>query len=287
MRFFIKKEAWSLSKLSRQVINTRRYMTQRYWLWAPPLAALLFLLLLFFSDTNRILFYQVNHLNHITGTAFWAHATILGDMLVLTVLILPWIRRRPDLVWAFIVAGVFAFLISHGVKHIVGLERPAALLERTTFILTGPAHKKFSYPSGHATSAFMIAALFILTVRLNWLKFSLLIIASFIALSRIAVGIHWPVDILGGLMTGWGSAWLGLWVIRRYRWGIKERGRHVLSVMLIVCAVALTFFHDTGYPQTLVFQRLIGVAMLGWGIWEYTRIYDLKHVFRGIKLSSD
>jgi membrane-associated phospholipid phosphatase len=268
------------------MISTKGYITQRYWLWIPPSTALFLLLVLFFTGCNNDVFYFINGLNTFTGPDFWAHVTILGDTLVLAVLILPWIRRRPDLVWAFVAAGIFAFIVSHGVKHFVHLQRPSIILDRSTFVLTGPPHRSYAYPSGHATSAYMTAAIFILSIRLHWVKALLMIFATVISISRIAVGIHWPVDILGGLMAGWGSAWIGLWAIRRYRWAIKERGCHILSILFILGAVILTLFHHTGYPQTEIFQRIIGITMLIWGMWEYHRRYGFRDLFRKLNISS-
>lgn len=63
----------------------------------------------------------------------------------------------------------------------------------------------FSYTSGHATSAALVYLLFVVLVptahRGRWLAAGF--IAAFLTgWSRIALGVHWPSDVLGGWMLG-------------------------------------------------------------------------------------
>ncbi len=61
-----------------------------------------------------------------------------------------------------------------------------------------------SYPSGHAASgAALVCAALLLSDRRRWvwLTGALAIMAS-IGLSRIALGVHWPTDVLGGWLNG-------------------------------------------------------------------------------------
>ena len=71
-----------------------------------------------------------------------------------------------------------------------------------------------SFPSDHATAAFAIA--FALLLRSRRLGSLALLMASLLALGRVAVGAHYPSDVLGGALLG-GAAALLLWVpaIRR------------------------------------------------------------------------
>lgn len=57
-----------------------------------------------------------------------------------------------------------------------------------------------SFPSGHSTRAFAIASVF--TVLKGRKYAPVFIIAGGIALSRILVGVHFPLDIMGGAFLG-------------------------------------------------------------------------------------
>jgi undecaprenyl-diphosphatase len=65
-----------------------------------------------------------------------------------------------------------------------------------------------SFPSGHASNAFMIAAL--LADRLGRGRYGWYGMASLVALSRIYLGVHYPSDVLVGSCLGLSVTWLML-----------------------------------------------------------------------------
>lgn len=71
-----------------------------------------------------------------------------------------------------------------------------------------------SFPSGHAALAFAVAA----AVSFYYPKTSILFfLAAFsIGISRVAAGIHWPSDILGGAVVGIIGVWIAEKVLRRF-----------------------------------------------------------------------
>lgn len=74
-----------------------------------------------------------------------------------------------------------------------------------TLTVLGPAHRHRSFPSGHTAGAFAIAAglIYAFRGRRRWLW---LLPASFVGVTRIACGVHYPADVLAGALLGTGVA---------------------------------------------------------------------------------
>jgi undecaprenyl-diphosphatase len=75
----------------------------------------------------------------------------------------------------------------------------------------------FSFPSGHATMAPLVFGLGVLIWSAPWpraTRAALLVAAALlslvIAFSRVYLGVHWPTDVVGGLLLG--SGWAAMWV---------------------------------------------------------------------------
>ncbi len=78
--------------------------------------------------------------------------------------------------------------------------RPRPFVNHPDVRLLIPIPFNTSFPSGHTAAAIAIScALFVADPVLGVVAF---LIASFIALSRIMVGVHYPSDILGGVVIG-------------------------------------------------------------------------------------
>lgn len=83
-------------------------------------------------------------------------------------------------------------------KPLVGRLRPCNVLENV-HLLVG-CTKAFSFPSSHATN--MFAAMSILSFAYPRLKLVLLGIASIVSYSRVYVGVHYPFDVVAGIILG-------------------------------------------------------------------------------------
>ena len=104
-----------------------------------PGVAMVLLLGVFFTHSNLALFQLFNGLGPVTGDGLWANWTLFGDALVLLVLSLPFVGRRPDLVWTLIVTGLVAGIVVPLLKQVFGLPRPPAVLASDAIHVIGRA----------------------------------------------------------------------------------------------------------------------------------------------------
>lgn len=77
--------------------------------------------------------------------------------------------------------------------------RPRPFMAIPDVCLLGLAEKGFSFPSGHATTIFMAAAVLSGFFKKRWLFFSFAVLVGF---SRVYMGVHYPSDIIAGALLG-------------------------------------------------------------------------------------
>jgi len=83
------------------------------------------------------------------------------------------------------------------------LQRPRPYIDMSGINLLIPPPLNTSFPSGHTAASFAIAFAILYADR-RWGVFAL-VLACLIAFGRIAVGVHYPSDIIGGILVGFAS----------------------------------------------------------------------------------
>ncbi len=231
-------------------------------LWALPAVALFTMLAIHTQDLNQILFLAINQTAVVLPNQLWANLTTLGDTLVALTLLLPFLRRRADAAAAVIIAVALATLGTHALKFAFDLPRPLGVIENEWINVIGPHLKYHAFPSGHTTSAFAILALmagYTMTWRtLRWL----LLLAMLVGFSRIAVGVHWPIDVLGGMALGWLSGFAGLHLAPYCQHVFGPALRTILTALMIIGAVWLMTTFNSGYADARMLERMIAIAAL-------------------------
>lgn len=227
-----------------------------------PAAALALLILVEAQGWNQAGFSWGNGLSAFTGPRFWAAVTLFGDGLVCAVLLLPVLQRHPKRVWGGLLGTLVAWLILRFFKGTYGLPRPPAVLSPDEITIIGTTLRRSAFPSGHTMTAFLLAGAVTLNARKRWLPWLGLAFASFVGISRMAVGVHWPSDILAGAALGWTGAWLGLRWADRWVWTASPSAQRVLTVLLLACALWLLFLYSSGYPDTVWLQRGLALGCL-------------------------
>jgi membrane-associated phospholipid phosphatase len=256
--------------------------TRSPWTWLPPVVALLLIAVLATSAANRSLFVLLNQFGHPFGDSLWLHLTMLGDGAVALALVLPSIRRSPRCFWAALIAAVFTALWVQLLKQVVSLPRPLAVLPPELFFQSGPAYRAVSFPSGHAAAIFAIAGIWIMSMpRRSAMRALLLALAVLVSLSRVMVGVHWPVDILWGMLGGWLGAWCGLALYARYQWKTAGAWGFLAGLVLLLVAAALLVSNHVRIPEVLPLQRALGAICLAWGACEMIRMLPRMNQAKG------
>ncbi len=100
--------------------------------------------------------------------------------------------------WAVLVVGsiIVLALLVFALKRIIKRRRPEGMWGMI-YRRTDP----HSFPSGHAARAFLIAVV-VTALGPAWLAIALWIWAPLVAVSRVAMGVHYVSDIIGGLVLG-------------------------------------------------------------------------------------
>ena len=103
-------------------------------------------------------------------------------------------------------------------KPWIGRVRPFAVNPDVKLLIVPPTDA--SFPSGHTCAAFAAASAWWRTLPRRWMRWTGLVLAVCMGLSRLYVGVHYPSDVIAGalvgLFCGW-AAWklLQLWEERR------------------------------------------------------------------------
>ena len=246
------------------------------WVWSPLLVFAILICVIHLTGLNVQLFLFFNKAHDLTGDRFWAIITLFGDGLVAAVLLFPFLKKRPDIIWSVLIASLLYMIILHSLKRIMDVSRPAGVLSADTFHMIGRRLTKHAFPSGHTTTIFTLMGVIAFTIRKNPIYIWGLIFALLVGFSRIVVGVHWPVDVLGGAFLGWFCAWLGVTLADKSRWGFSRTAQIIYGIILLICTIDLLFLYDTHYAIADPAKWIIGGICLVWGMIEFYKVFQIS-----------
>jgi undecaprenyl-diphosphatase len=251
---------------------------------------------------NEWLFHAVNGLGP-QAPALWSGLSVAGLALAAWIYLTAFAEDVPEraaqLLWVVVVGGLTASFI----KHHLPSPRPYLALGAEHMNVIGTALSAGSMPSGHSAMAFAMLALAAAEKRRfdersavgGWLASSsglalVTLLAFGIALSRLAVGAHWPSDALvgGGLGLVFGSLAPHAWPVGAMtRLVSRPLGQRLMAAGLLASALSIAATPgllqatglierkwarnlQSGYPLAAPLQIVLALLALA-GAWRWWR----------------
>ena len=200
-------------------------------------------------DTDALL--AVNGLHDMFQDAFWWMVSAKWSSALL-LLALVWMllhqnRRHALLVLAMLGLTVLvADQVSSGlIKHLVERLRPThdPSLDNMVHVINGYRGGMYGFVSSHAANFFAVATLLSFVMRHRLVTCSLFTWALLQCYSRVYLGVHYPGDIMGGIVVGVLAGWLVwrlmCWIQHRWRLPRGHYTRPDATFMALSVAVTI------------------------------------------------
>jgi membrane-associated phospholipid phosphatase len=196
------------------------------------------------------------HAEPLLPSWFWSLINLGGDAWVI-LLILLLIERFPGEITSWVLkTWLIGAVLSQLIKSLLPMPRPASVLGvENLSIIDHPPLLSGSMPSGHALAAISCALIACAVLKLRGAKhWHLLIVAlsaGIAAWARVAVGAHWPSDVIAGSGLAFLVVALALLWERQHSWnawvqrspgGVFLIALHILIALHLAAPQSDSFF---------------------------------------------
>ena len=245
---------------------TQPLVKRTAWLWC--LLPLVIWGLVELSSEPITLFRQLNTATKLLPDSVWVFFNMLGNGWGVFALLCPLLVLAPRALMATLCAGALAGVVSRTLKLSLQFPRPASILDPASFHIVCNPLTSLAMPSGHTLTAFALATALYFSVPPSKRRYAagLFVLAALSGLARVAVGAHWPADVLAGMSIGLFSGMLGATLAQRIpvnllaaqAWPLRAASAGAALCMYILLTERLDF------DETRPFQYLAAaVAALG------------------------
>lgn len=181
-------------------------------------------------------FYAINHLAAVTpylNPVMVIFAKYAPEMYAL-LFILGWFmtprddaNTRQHLVTSAL-SGIIAIMISTMIGHLYYRPRPFIALPHGSVHQLVSHAPDSSFPSTHASGVFGFAS-GLWSRRPKLLRYLFTTIAIIVSFSRVYVGVHWPTDVLAGMVIGIASGYIAK-MLGKVTWPLTHFGMRLFRM---------------------------------------------------------
>lgn len=184
-------------------------------------------------DKELLLFLNSFHTPWLDPVMFWITKTLFWLPLYLFLLFLVFKNFKKD-AWIVLIGIAIAILLADQItasimKPFFARLRPSRepSLQGLVHLVDGYTGGKYGFASSHAANTFATALFFWLLFkeRYRWV-WVLFVWAVVMTYSRIYLGVHYPGDIIVGMLIGLGAAWAGFKIQQRI-WNRRKLANQV------------------------------------------------------------
>ncbi len=194
-----------------------------------------------------------------------------GSVAIIIISLLYKIRKKYFL--PALVSLALAGILIHFLKYFFEISRPASSMGADQVNIIGHNLKNYSFPSGHATTSFILA---VFLQGKHAKTYLFLLLGSMGSISRVYLGVHFPSDI-------WVGSWLGFWLSKTVHYFFSvyypekfippERYLNYLAIFLgIALSIVYIFYLPLKHPEIDFFIiPLISMAIV-YFLFDFIRI---------------
>lgn len=210
-----------------------------------------------FHELGREQFYLI-----LLPFIYWCVDARLGRRLVLVAMLSVWANTLLKVLW----------------------QRPRPL-DVSSQVVPLVEETNYGLPSGHAQTTTAIAGVLALDARKRWFTALMVLYVLLMMISRVAAGVHFPQDVVGGALIG--LIGLGLWMWLEPKigaWLGRQRMWAQIALVTVVCALLLALHPILVPTPTAENAEAVTSAvavLLGGGIGFVLEMRQLRFDARG------
>ena len=210
----------------------------------------------YLSSPDIILFIQ-RIANPILDKIFMG-ITRLGneEFYLLCIPILYWCVEKK---FAFKLGMVFLLsaYVNDLLKTIFTTERPSPEVVRVLYPESGGG---YAFPSGHSQNSAVFWGVCAWQIRKAWAWIVAVILVLLIGVSRLYLGVHWPIDVLGGWIIG--IVILGIYILYDAKIIYRKAFDRVIPQIIFVLAIGTAlYFINSSDTSVRVIGAFVGLAI--------------------------